>query len=75
MSMVDVMLTVNMPGVDHEGCVMFNHEPNDYHVHVFPRHAGDGLYGSRPYPDFVTAEQRRPYADKLREHFGPAAPH
>jgi histidine triad (HIT) family protein len=40
-----------------------------YHVHVFPRYAGDDLYVSRPYPEFVTVEQRRPYADKLREHF------
>jgi len=39
------------------------------HVHVYPRYAGDGLYGSRPYPEFVTAEQRRPYADKLRSYF------
>jgi histidine triad (HIT) family protein len=41
-----------------------------YHVHVFPRYAGDDLYTSDPYPGFMTAEQRRPYADKLREHFG-----
>jgi histidine triad (HIT) family protein len=40
-----------------------------YHVHVFPRYAGDDLYASLPYPEFVTAEQRRPYADKLRAYF------
>jgi histidine triad (HIT) family protein len=39
-----------------------------YHVHVFPRYVGDDLYGTRPYPDFVPAEQRWPFADKLREH-------
>lgn len=37
-----------------------------YHVHVFPRYAGDELYSSRPYPDFVPASDRRPYARKLR---------
>jgi histidine triad (HIT) family protein len=40
-----------------------------YHVHVFPRYAGDNLYGTRPYPGFVPAEQRWPYADRLRAHF------
>lgn len=60
---------------------MFNHEPDDYvepdgnqdvwhyHVHLFPRYAGDDLYGSRPYRDFVTAERRWAYADKLRGYF------
>jgi len=46
-----------------------NQDAWHYHVHVFPRHAGDDLYGSRPYPEFVTPEQRRPYADKLRTYF------
>jgi len=40
-----------------------------YHVHVFPRYPGDQLYASAPLPDFVTAEQRRPYADRLRGYF------
>jgi histidine triad (HIT) family protein len=40
-----------------------------YHVHVFPRYDGDDLYASKPYPKFVTAEQRRPYADTLRRYF------
>jgi histidine triad (HIT) family protein len=40
-----------------------------YHVHVFPRYAGDELYGSRPYPHFIEAERRRPYAQRLRAHF------
>jgi histidine triad (HIT) family protein len=40
-----------------------------YHVHVFPRYAGDQLYASAPYPEFVTAEQRQPYADRLRDYF------
>ena len=41
-----------------------------YHVHVFPRYEDDDLYGSRPDPEFVAAEQRWPYADKLRAYFG-----
>jgi histidine triad (HIT) family protein len=40
-----------------------------YHVHVFPRYSGDALYTSRPYPEFVTAEQRQPYAERLRRYF------
>lgn len=40
-----------------------------YHVHVFPRYAGDELYTSRPYPEFVTPEQRLPYAELLRHYF------
>jgi len=45
-----------------------------YHVHVFPRYAGDQLYASRPYPDFVPPEQRRPYAERLRQYFGTSDP-
>jgi histidine triad (HIT) family protein len=40
-----------------------------YHVHVFPRYSGDQLYASAPYPEFVTAAQRQPYADRLRNYF------
>jgi histidine triad (HIT) family protein len=40
-----------------------------YHVHVFPRYDGDELYASKRYPERVTAEQRRPYAEKLRRYF------
>jgi TctA family transporter len=36
-------------------------------VHVFPRYAGDRLYGS--VPAFVPAEQRREYAERLRSWF------
>ena len=46
-----------------------NQDAWHYHVHVFPRYPGDDLYGSRPYPEFVSADERRPYADRLREHF------
>jgi histidine triad (HIT) family protein len=46
-----------------------NQDAWHYHVHVFPRYAGDQLYASRPYPEFVTADQRRPYAERLRSYF------
>jgi histidine triad (HIT) family protein len=39
-----------------------------YHVHVFPRYQGDELYTSEPYREFVTPEQRRPYAERLRSY-------
>jgi histidine triad (HIT) family protein len=35
-----------------------------YHLHVFPRYVGDGLYGA-PWRD-TTAAEREPYAAKLR---------
>ncbi len=38
-----------------------------YHLHVFPRYPGDELYGSRP--RLTTAEERRPYAARLRSYF------
>lgn len=41
-----------------------------YHVHVFPRYAGDNLYATRPYAEFVEPQRRWAYADRLREHFG-----
>lgn len=52
-----------------------NQDAWHYHVHVFPRYAGDRLYSSVPYPEFVTAEQRRPYAERLRCYFGAATGH
>gem|GEM_PF-5354169 len=36
-------------------------------MHVFPRYKDDNLYGSKPYPEFVSAGDRRPFAIKLRE--------
>ena len=35
-----------------------------YHLHVFPRWHGDGLYGSSA--RLTTPEEREPYADRLR---------
>jgi histidine triad (HIT) family protein len=46
-----------------------NQDAWHYHVHVFPRYAGDALYGSLPEREFVSAERRRPYADRLRAWF------
>jgi histidine triad (HIT) family protein len=39
-----------------------------YHLHVFPRYAGDGLYGS-PWRE-TTPEERVPYGRQLREELG-----
>lgn len=36
------------------------------HVHVFPRYPDDQLYRSSPQSGFVPAEQRLPYAERLR---------
>lgn len=40
-----------------------------YHVHVFPRYAGDGLYTSLPMAQRASAEERWFYAEKLRGYF------
>ncbi len=37
-----------------------------YHLHVFPRHAGDGLYPADDRSRPTTPDERRPYAVKLR---------
>ena len=37
-----------------------------FHVHVLPRHGGDGLYANHESNKFVTAGERAPYAEKLR---------
>ncbi|GIF00776.1 hypothetical protein Ari01nite_82400 [Paractinoplanes rishiriensis] len=46
-----------------------NQDAWHHHVHVFPRYAGDNLYGSRPYPEFVSEAERLPYAERLRAYF------
>ena len=38
-----------------------------FHVHVFPRYDGDALYQNHENKMFVTAEERLPYANKLRD--------
>jgi histidine triad (HIT) family protein len=37
-----------------------------FHVHVFPRHRGDDLYRRNAEARWATAEERAPYAAKLR---------
>ncbi len=41
-----------------------NQEVWHYHLHVFPRYEGDGLYGARK--RMTTPEERKPYAERLR---------
>jgi len=43
-----------------------------YHVHVFPRYVGDELYNTRHLAEPATAEERAPYAMRLREYFAGA---
>ena len=37
-----------------------------FHVHVFPRHAGDELYARADDARWVSPEERQPYAERLR---------
>lgn len=46
----------NGPGADQEVW--------HYHLHVFPRYRGDGLYGASA--RLTTPAERRPYAERLR---------
>jgi histidine triad (HIT) family protein len=39
------------------------------HVHVFPRYINDNLYLNHEEKSFVGAEERLPYAEKLRAYF------
>ncbi|MFI8525321.1 HIT family protein [Promicromonospora sukumoe] len=38
-----------------------------FHQHLFPRYPGDDLYGTLPEPDWLGADQRHAYADRLRD--------
>lgn len=38
-----------------------------FHLHVFPRYVGDNLYQNHDQYRYVSAEERRPYAEKLRK--------
>ena len=38
-----------------------------FHVHVFPRFAGDGLYARDAEFRWAAPEERAPYAERLRE--------
>jgi histidine triad (HIT) family protein len=50
---------------EHNGAAAGQEIPH-LHVHVFPRHACDGLYRNDLAHRFVPAEERRPYAERLR---------
>jgi len=41
-----------------------------FHVHVFPRWAGDGLYARDAEHRFAGSAERRPYAEQLRSRLG-----
>ena len=40
-----------------------------YHIHVFPRYAGDNLYLNHADTFWPSPEQKRPYAERLRAYF------
>jgi histidine triad (HIT) family protein len=40
-----------------------------YHLHVFPRNGGDELYLNHKDTYWPTAEEKRPYAEKLKAYF------
>jgi histidine triad (HIT) family protein len=39
-----------------------------FHVHVYPRSVGDGLYEHHRRVRWTTPEERAPYAERLRQH-------
>jgi histidine triad (HIT) family protein len=49
----------------HDGVAAGQEVPH-VHVHVFPRRAGDGLYARDAELRFVEADERAPYAARLR---------
>jgi len=40
-----------------------------FHVHVYPRYKDDNLYQNHDRKQFVSPEERMPYAQKLRDYF------
>jgi len=40
-----------------------------FHVHVYPRYKNDELYKNHDNKKFVSPEERKPYADKLKKYF------
>ena len=42
-----------------------------YHLHVFPRHEGDGLHENMSHKQLADPAKRKEYADKLRTHLLP----
>ncbi len=41
-----------------------------FHLHIFPRYAGDNFYITEQRKQFVSVEEREPYVKKLQEYFG-----
>lgn len=40
-----------------------------FHYHVMPRYIGDELYKNHDKNNWVSSEERKPYAEKLRKYF------
>ena len=40
-----------------------------YHLHVVPRYVDDNMYGNSTDVYWPSAEEKRPYADKLKQYF------
>ena len=40
-----------------------------FHLHVFPRNTGDNLYLNHENTYWPTSDEKKPYADKLKEYF------
>jgi histidine triad (HIT) family protein len=38
-----------------------------FHQHLFPRYPGDDLYGTLPEPNWLPADRRQAYAERLRD--------
>ena len=46
-----------------------NQDVFHYHMHVFPRYKDDDLYVNHKKSYWVTSEDKKPYAEKLRTYF------
>lgn len=46
-----------------------NQDAWHFHVHVMPRYKNDQLYQLDDQKQWTTPEERKPYADKLRDYF------
>jgi len=40
-----------------------------FHLHIFPRHVRDNLYQDTDKSRYITEEERKPYAEKLKKYF------
>lgn len=46
-----------------------NQDVFHYHMHVFPRYKDDKLYINHPNSYWVTSEDKKPFAEKLKNYF------